>query len=72
MELTLPKRFGASLRGAREQRDMSQAEIGRLAGISPTAVCRLEAGRREPRLGTIISLATAMDMDASDLIRDIR
>jgi len=69
---TLPERFGENLRKARERSQMTQVELGRLSGVSPTAICRLEAGRREPRLRTLVALAHALDMKASDLIRGIQ
>lgn len=67
----LPKRFGRNLRIARERGGLSQAELGRVAGISPSEVSRLEAGVREPRLTTIVSLARALDLDDTDLLRDL-
>lgn len=71
MELLLPQRFGLSLKGAREKSNLSQAELGRRAGISQTEISRLEAGKREPMLSTIVLLANALEMQGSDLLGDL-
>jgi transcriptional regulator with XRE-family HTH domain len=67
----MPERFGAVLRRMREEAGMTQAQLGFRSNISPTAICRLEAGKREPRLRTIVALANALDMRSADLIREI-
>lgn len=67
----VPERFGDNLRSARERGGLSQAALGRIAGLSSSEVSRLEAGVREPRLTTIVSLAHALDVDGTELMRDV-
>jgi transcriptional regulator with XRE-family HTH domain len=60
--------FGANLRKAREQARLSQEALGHRADFHPTEVNRIERGRRNPGLVTIIKLAKALDIPASDLL----
>jgi transcriptional regulator with XRE-family HTH domain len=69
--LTGPLSFGGNLRDARERLNLSQEELGARAGVRGNTVYRLEAGEREPRLSTILSLARALGMTGSDLIRGL-
>jgi transcriptional regulator with XRE-family HTH domain len=64
--------FGRNLRSARERSRLSQAALGRQAGISASEVSRLEAGEREPRLSTILRLSEALDIGGDELIRGVR
>lgn len=64
--------FGRSLRSARRQIGLTQGELGQKAGISSSQVYRLEVAEREPRLSTILSLASALGMEGHELIRDVR
>lgn len=70
--MTPAQRFGDNLRTARTRKQLSQAALGQLAGISKSEVYRLEAGTRDPRLTTIICLARALKLDISDLTQGLR
>lgn len=60
--------FGANLRKAREEAELSQEALGHAAEFHPTEVNRIERGRRNPGLLTIIKLAKALDIPAGDLL----
>jgi transcriptional regulator with XRE-family HTH domain len=60
--------FGANLRKAREAAGLSQEALGHRADFHPTEVNRIERGRRNPGLLTIVKLAKALDIPASDLM----
>lgn len=45
----------------RAQRGISQRELARMAGLSPTTVSQLENGLGNPRLNTLKKLAKAME-----------
>lgn len=60
--------FGANLRSAREQAGLTQEALGHRADFHPTEVNRIERGRRNPGLLTIVKLATALEIPASDLL----
>ncbi len=60
--------FGANLRSARERAGLTQEALGHLADFHPTEVNRIERGRRNPGLLTIVKLAKALDIPAGDLL----
>jgi transcriptional regulator with XRE-family HTH domain len=60
--------FGANLRSARQCAGLTQEALGLRADFHPTEVNRIERGRRNPGLLTIIRLAKALDIHASDLL----
>jgi transcriptional regulator with XRE-family HTH domain len=60
--------FGANLRKARETAGLSQEALGHRADFHPTEVNRIERGRRNPGLLTIIKLAKALGIPAADLL----
>ena len=41
--------FGARLRSARVERELTQAALGYLVGVSDSVIAKWEAGRRQPR-----------------------
>lgn len=60
--------FGANLRRARETAGLSQEALGHRANFHPTEVTRIERGRRNPGLLTIVKLAKALKIPAGDLL----
>lgn len=49
---------------------MTQEELARRAGVSPTSVVRMERGEiREPRLGTLNKVAGALGVEPGELLR---
>lgn len=60
--------FGDNLRSARERAGLTQEALGHLADFHPTEVNRIERGRRNPGLLTIVKLAKALDIPAGDLL----
>jgi transcriptional regulator with XRE-family HTH domain len=64
-------RFAANLRRARKAAGVSQEELAGRCELHRTEVSLLERGGREPRLGTMIKLATALDTTAEALVTGI-
>ena len=62
-------RLGAALRAVRIQRHLSQGELARLAGVSPSAISQAERGRRGLSLETLLDLASHLDMTIDELLR---
>ncbi len=60
--------FGTNLRSAREHAGLTQEALGHLADFHPTEVNRIERGRRNPGLLTIVKLAKALKVPAGDLL----
>jgi len=61
--------FGKRLRSCRHRTCLSQEELAAHAHLHRTEVGLLEGGRREPKLSTVIKLAYALDISATDLLR---
>ena len=51
----------------RAQRDWSQEDLAREAGISPATVAKVEKGRGGTRARTLFKIATAFGLDAMEL-----
>lgn len=64
-------RFAVNLRKARQAAGISQEELAERCELHRTEVSLLERGGREPRLGTMIKLATALGTDAEALCAGI-
>ena len=47
----------------RRARGLSQAELAELCGTTQSAIARLEAGGRPPRIDTLLRIATALDCE---------
>lgn len=52
----------------REQRHLTLADLGALAGVSESTICRYEQGNRQPkRLRTVDAIAAALDVKPDEL-----
>jgi transcriptional regulator with XRE-family HTH domain len=64
-------RFAINLRKARQGRAISQEALAGLCDLHRTEISLLERGGREPRLGTIVKLASALGCSPEDLCTGI-
>jgi transcriptional regulator with XRE-family HTH domain len=64
----MPRIDGEKLRELREGKFLSHRELATRAGVSPTTVLNLEAGKAEPQRRTIRKLAQALGVDPADLV----
>jgi transcriptional regulator with XRE-family HTH domain len=62
-------RLGAALRAVRVQRGLSQSDLARMAGISPSAISQAERGRRGLALETLLHLTARLDISLDQLLR---
>ena len=62
-------RVGTALRAVRMQRHLSQSDLARLLGISPSAVSQAERGRRGLSLETLLDACTKLDLTLDELLR---
>ncbi len=65
------KIVGQTLREARISKKLSQEVISGLADIGRTHLSAIERGERRPTLETFFRMAAALDVPASELIREI-
>ena len=62
-------RVGTALRAARVQRHLSQSDLARLAGVSPSAVSQAERGQRGLSLETLLELTGKLNITLDELLR---
>ena len=60
-EADLFRRIAAAVAAERARRGVSQAELAALCGTTQSAIARIEAGRRPPRIDTLLRIANALD-----------
>lgn len=60
--------FGDRVRRLREKRGWSQAELAEKAGLAPTALSRILKGDRDPRMGHLVELASALEISLTELV----
>ncbi len=69
--LSLETSFGRVLRVLRQQKGLSQEELGFESGYHRTYVSLLERGLKSPSLQTIFNISKALTIDTSDLIKRV-
>ena len=61
-------RVGAALRAYRLRRELSQSDLARLAGVSPSAISQVERGERGLSLETLLVLAGRLNITLDELL----
>jgi len=61
--------FGQRVRHARRAKGLTLAELGERVGRAPSVLSMIENGRREPKLSLIESLAAALSVPVTELLR---
>jgi len=64
----MPRIDGEKLRELREGKFLSHRELATRAGVSPTTVLNLEAGKAEPQRRTVRKLAAALGVSPAELV----
>jgi transcriptional regulator with XRE-family HTH domain len=67
----LKARFGENVRLLRARAHISQEELASRADVHRTQISLIESGRRLPRIGTVLKLAAALEVDLSTLLDGI-
>ena len=62
-------RIGAALHSVRVQRGLSQTDLARMAGVSPSAISQAERGQRGLSLETLLSLSAGLHITLDELLR---
>ena len=62
-------RLGAALVALRTNRGLSQSELARLAGVSPSAISQAERGQRGLSLETLLELTARLGITLDELLR---
>lgn len=65
-------KFGQHVRSARLKQHLTQEELSYKAAISTSQIARIEAGRLNTTISTVISLARALDIDPAEFFESWR
>lgn len=65
--MTPRDRFAINLRAARKRAAISQEELAFRCDLHRTEISLLERGGREPRLGTLVKLSSALQITPEEL-----
>jgi transcriptional regulator with XRE-family HTH domain len=65
---TLAMQLRGNLAALREQRGLTQVELGTRAGIASASVSHFETGQRTPTLATLVKLADALGTSLDALV----
>ena len=65
------KIFGQILQEIRKERGLSQEQLGFESGYHRTYISLLERGMKSPSLNTILQLALALKVPASEILRSV-
>ena len=60
--------IGRRLREWRFKRDLSQADVARVSGITQASLSNYETGKRDLPLSTFLRVASALDVSVGDLL----
>jgi transcriptional regulator with XRE-family HTH domain len=70
--LTTPEQaFGEVLRRHRTANGLSQERLASMSRLDRTFISLLERGQRQPTLSTLLHLASALGIPASQLVREV-
>lgn len=58
---------GEKIKQIRQERGLTQEELGDMVNLSGVAIMRYEKGQREPKQSTLIKIAKALDVHLRDL-----
>jgi transcriptional regulator with XRE-family HTH domain len=61
-------KLGANLRDARERLGLTQEQVAERCGVHATEVSRIKAGKRDPRISTLLRLAKAVEVKPGRLL----
>jgi transcriptional regulator with XRE-family HTH domain len=66
----VPEVFGARLRAAREERQISVRSLARTVGVSPSLISQIENGKANPSVGTLYLIVSALEISIDSLFSE--
>ncbi|MCA4900039.1 MAG: helix-turn-helix domain-containing protein [Bacteroidota bacterium] len=64
----LLKKFGKHLQAVRKQKGLTQEDLAYQSNISLSQIARIETGRINPTLCTLVEISKTIDVDLKDLV----
>jgi transcriptional regulator with XRE-family HTH domain len=61
-------KLGNNLREARLKLELTQEDVAARSGVHATEVSRIEAGKRDPQVSTLVKLAKAVEVPPGQLL----
>src|SRR5438309_9892729 len=68
MSTPIQTAVATNLQALREMRSLTQAELGKRAGIAAASISHFETGQRSPSLESLVKLAEALDVSVDALL----
>ncbi|MGH2745999.1 MAG: helix-turn-helix domain-containing protein [Thermoleophilaceae bacterium] len=63
--------IGRNLRAHREGAGMTQLALKLETGVATSEISRIETGKRDPGVGTLLRLAEGLDVRVADLVEGL-
>jgi transcriptional regulator with XRE-family HTH domain len=60
--------LGQNLREARDKLGLTQEQVAERSGVQAGEVSRIEAGKRDPQISTVLKLAKALEVAPGQLL----
>ncbi|HEV7563413.1 MAG TPA: helix-turn-helix transcriptional regulator [Solirubrobacterales bacterium] len=60
--------LGTNLRSARTKLELTQEQVAERSGVQAGEVSRIEAGKRDPQVSTVLKLAKAVEVRPGQLL----
>lgn len=61
-------KYGKAIRKFRQERKMTQKELGNALGVSAQMIAQYETGKRNPKFETLEKIAMALNVSVPDLL----
>lgn len=69
--MNVDQAFGQALRSLRTKRKWSQTDLALRAAVDRNYISLIELGKSSPSLGMVYRLCDALDVQASDVLKDV-
>ena len=69
---TIAERFGWNLRVARRRVGLTQQDLADRMGNDQSGISAWESGRYLPRVGSVVRLAEALEIEPGELLRETK
>jgi len=63
------RKLGSNLRAARKKLGLTQEQVAERSGVHVTEISRMEAGKRDPQVSTLLKLAKAVEVPPGELLK---